>query len=280
MRDRAIALLEHANQSELLERNHSMFYGAAGVGMANLFLYSQTGDGKYLAKANEIADMLLANSQENERGIHWVHEGETWLGYGYGQSGVALFFLRLQQLGGRADVLEVGRSALSFDLSHAVDYDKGVKSFFALDGVTLEPYLEEGSAGIAKVAIRYGLLDEMKPILRDAWRKYAVFPGLIYGLGGFVDVFTDAFLFSRDRKFVEMSRRPLAGIRDLYMIDQPEGVALPGDGLFRITCDYATGIAGTMRAIHRLVHLDESDFTLDHAAQAASFADRAALAMT
>jgi serine/threonine protein kinase len=281
MRDHAIALLENANQSPLLERNHSMFYGASGVGMANLFLYSRTGDDKYLAKANEIADILLANSQEDEHGIHWVHEGKTWLGYGYGQSGVALFLLRLQQLGGRAGILEAGRSALSFDLSHAVDHDKGAKSFFASpDGVTLEPYLENGSAGIAKVAIRYGMLDEMGPILRDAWRKYAVFPGLIFGLGGFVDVFTDAFTFSRDRKFLEMSRRPLAGIRDLYMIDYPEGAALPGDGLFRITCDYATGIAGTMRAIHRLVHLDESDFTLDHAAQAASLANRAVPVMT
>ncbi|MBV8368535.1 MAG: class III lanthionine synthetase LanKC [Candidatus Eremiobacteraeota bacterium] len=281
MRDHAIAMLENANQSPLLERNHSMLYGASGVGMTNLFLYSRTGDHKYLAKANEIADFLLAGSQESERGIHWVHEDKTWLGYGYGQSGVALFFLRLQQLGGRADILEAGQSALSFDLSHAVDHDKDAKSFFALpDGVTLEPYIEEGSAGIAKVAIRYGMLDEIEPILRDAWRKYAVFPGLIFGLGGFVDVFTDAFNASGDRKFVEMSRRPLAGIRDLYLIDYPEGAALPGDGLFRVTCDYATGVAGTMRAIHRLVHLDESDFTLDHAAEAASLANRAVLAMT
>lgn len=281
MRDSAIALMEAANRSPLVERNHSMLYGAAGIGMSNLFLYSQTGDHGHLAKANEIADMLLASSRVDERGVHWVHEGKTWLGYGYGQSGVALFLLRLHQLSGRADVLDVGRSALAFDLSHAVDSDESTKSFFASpDGTTLEPYLEAGSGGIAKVAMRYGKLDEIEPILRDAWRKYAVFPGLLFGLGGFVDVFTDAFMISHDPEFVEMSKRPLAGIRDLYTIDSPDGAALPGDGLFRITCDYATGVAGTMRAIHRLVHLDESDFSLDKAFQSAPLVNGPVPAMT
>lgn len=281
MRDHAVALMENANQSSLLERNHSMLYGAAGIGMANLFLYSQTGYHKYLAKANEIADILLAGSREDERGIHWTHEENTWLGYGYGQSGAALFLLRVHQLSGRSDVLAAGKSALSFDLSHAVDHEPGAKSFFSTpDGNTLEPYVEVGSAGIAKVALRYGMLDEVEPVLRDAWRKYAVFPGLMFGLGGLIDVFTDAFAFSRNPKFLDMSRRPLAGIRDLYVIDYPEGAALPGDGLFRITCDYATGIAGTMRAIHRLTNLDESDFTLDDASRTASLASATMLALT
>lgn len=281
MRDRAIALMEQSNQSALLVRNHSMLYGAAGIGMANLFLYSRTGDQKYLTKANEIADILLASSQdEDERGLHWVHEEKTWLGYGYGQSGVALFLLRVHQASGRSDVLEAGRSALSFDLSHAVEHTNNVKSFFgSTDGVTLEQYLEAGSAGIAKVAIRYGLLNEIEPILCDTWRKYAVFPGLLFGLGGFVDVLTDAFTFSRDREYLDMSRRPLAGIRDLYVIDYPEGAALPGDNLFRITCDYATGIAGTMRAIHRFIHLDESDFTLDSLSPTTPLADAPVLVM-
>lgn len=271
LRDRATSLMETANRSNLLERNHSMLYGAAGVGMANLFLYSRTGKTEYLAKANALADFLLNGAQEDERGIHWTHEDKTWLGYGYGQSGVALFFLRVFQLCGRTDVLEAGRQALRFDLSYAVEAEVGVKSFPAMpEGITLEPYLEEGSAGIAKVAMRYGMLDEVEPILRDAWRKYAVFPGLLFGLGSFIDVFTDAFIYSRDRKFLEMSNRPLAGIRDLYVIDRPEGAATPGDGLFRVTCDYATGVAGTMRAIHRLVRLDESDFALDEAAFASS----------
>ena len=37
----------------------------------------------------------------------------------------------------------------------------------------------------------------------------------------------------------------------------------PGDGLFRSLCDYTTGLAGVMRALHRFAHLEESDFVLD-----------------
>ena len=39
--------------------------------------------------------------------------------------------------------------------------------------------------------------------------------------------------------------------------------ATPGDNLFRISCDYGTGIAGVLRTLHRLTHLDEADFVLD-----------------
>jgi hypothetical protein len=191
------------------------------------------------------------------------------VGYGYGQSGVALFFLRLSQVSGSERLLFAGRQALEFDLSHAVEFETGVLSFPAVPSEpTVEPYLEQGSAGIAKVALRYGMLDRTKPILPDVWRKYSTFPGLLYGLGGFVDVLTDAFIHSQDDEFLKMAKRPLSGIRDLYLMKQPIGSATPGDGLFRVSCDYATGVAGVLRSLHRFIHHDESDFTLDEVAPA------------
>jgi len=129
---------------------------------------------------------------------------------------------------------------------------------------TVVPYLEEGSAGIARVAIRYGLWDErLEKILLDLHRKYAGFVGLLYGLGSFVEVLTDAYQFSNDEKYREMARRPITGIRDLYLLKYPNGWATPGDNLFRISCDYATGVAGVMRAVHRFTHRQEADFVLD-----------------
>jgi hypothetical protein len=85
----------------------------------------------------------------------------------------------------------------------------------------------------------------------------------LYGLGSFVDVLTDAYLFSKDVKYLEMAKRPLTGIRDLYLIKQPIGIATPGDNLFRISCDYATGVAGVMRTLHRFTHHEQADFVLD-----------------
>jgi len=224
--------------------------------------------------AHELADSLLQSSQEADAGIFWERDKLVHLGYGYGQSGVALFFLRLSQLSGNEKFLSAGRRALEFDLSHAIEVDTGVLSFpRGPADSTLDHYLEEGSAGIARVAMRYGIWDQLDLILADVHRKYARFAGLLYGLGSFVDVLTDAFLFSKDVKYLEMAKRPLAGLRDIYVIKQPNGLATPGDGLFRVSCDYATGVAGVLRALYRHTHLDEADFVLDEIVSAGAHAD-------
>jgi len=264
LRDRAQEFMSIANRSSLLKRHHSQLYGMAGIGMANLYFYLRTKRSQYLTLANDLADSLLETVREDDRGIYWESDNVVHLGYGYGQSGVALFLLRLFQLNENENLLSHGRRALEFDLSHAVEIENGVCSFPRAPGdPTHEPYLEEGSAGIAKVALRYGISDGMEAILSDAWRKYATFAGLLYGLGSFVDVLTDAFIFSSDRRYLEMAQRPVAGIRDLYLIRLGRGTATPGDGLLRVSCDYATGTAGTLRALHRFAHFDESDFMLD-----------------
>lgn len=268
--DRAVDLMRTANESPLLKSHHSYFYGMAGVGMANLHFYARTGRPEFLAAAHELADALLRTSKEDERGLRWESDGLLHLGYGYGQSGVALFLLRLSQLSGRAEFLAEGRRALDFDLSHAEERESGVLTFARTPSDhTVLPYLEEGSAGIAKVAIRYGLWDDrLEMIFADLRRKYSGFAGLLYGLGGLVDALTDAYQFSDDDEYLEMAKRPLAGIRDLYLIKQPQGLATPGDNLFRISCDYATGVAGVMRTLHRYARRGAADFVLDEIAPA------------
>jgi serine/threonine protein kinase len=262
--DRAAEFIKIANESPALKRHHSYLYGTAGVGMANLHFYVRTGRPDYLAIAEELGNSLLESYQESDNGIYWERDKVVHLGYGYGQSGVALFLLRLSQLSGKEKFLSEGRRALDFDLSHASEVESGVLSFpRGPSDLTLDPYLEEGSAGIARVAMRYGVWDRLDSVLLDVHRKYARFAGLLFGLGSFVDVLTDAFLFSREEKYLEMARRPLSGLQDIYLIKQADGLAIPGDGLFRVSCDYATGVAGTMRALHRHAHLDNADFVLD-----------------
>lgn len=62
---------------------------------------------------------------------------------------------------------------------------------------------------------------------------------------------------------VGLAERPLAGIRDLYLIKAGKGLATPGDGGLAISCDWGTGVAGVMRVLHRYLTKDESDFMLD-----------------
>lgn len=267
MADRAAQLMSLANQSPLLRHDHSYFYGMAGVGMANLHMHVRTGQPEYLAAATSLADTLLETAAESAAGIYW--EGGraghgVHLGYGYGQSGVALFLLRLSQVTGADRYRTHGQRALEFDLAHTLEVEDGVSTIpLAPGGTTLEPYIEVGSAGVAKVAMRYGISERMDSMLSDAHRKYSGFAGLIFGLGSFVDVLTDAFLFSGDARYLEMARRPATGLRDLYVLPHPDGVATPGDGLLRISCDYATGVAGVMRALQRLARPDTADFLLD-----------------
>lgn len=261
--ERAAEMMKIANESGLLERHHSYLYGMAGVGMTNLNFYVQTKREKYLAMALGLAETLLRVAQENDQGLCWKHSDLVQLGLGYGQSGVALFLLRLFELTGDEEFLEKGRRALEFDLAHGVENEDGVSFPCAPSDPTLLTYLEEGSAGIAKVAIRYGMWERIEGVFSSVHRKYAVFAGLLYGLGSYVDVLTDAFLLSSNRKFLEMANRPVTGIRDLYLVKRPRGLATPGDGLLRVSCDYATGVAGVLRALHRFSHLERADFVLD-----------------
>src|SRR5262249_54932432 len=180
LEDRATAVLNMANESRLLHDHHSYLYGLAGVGLANLYFYAKTQRSEYLERATELAHCLLASAQDDDRGgIFWERNDIVHLGFGYGQSGVALFLLRLYQMSGDNKYLSEGRRAMKYDLSEGIEAEPNVVSFPGdlIERTTLEPYLEEGSAGIAKTAIRYGIWDGMDQILRDTHRKYAIAAG-------------------------------------------------------------------------------------------------------
>lgn len=266
LQERAESLIELANNSSLLSRHHSYLYGKAGVGMADLFFYSQTNELHYLQKAQRLAQSLLREAKDRDGLMFWESDGEVHLGLGYGQSGVALFLLRLYQVTGERSLLQQGSNALQFDLSYGIEIEPGVTSFPIRPSETkaVDAYIEVGTAGILKVAMRYGLADaSLDSCFEDVYRKYSVFPGLFFGLASCVDVLIDAVLFKQDPRYKELVKRPVAGIRDLFMITFPHGIAVPGDNLFRISCDYATGAAGVLRSLWRARHLDAADFMLD-----------------
>jgi hypothetical protein len=229
--DRARELMCAANNSSLLKEHHSYLYGMAGVGLANLYFYLRTRDPCYLSMAVDLGSTLIVSAREDAKGMYWMGDHNISLGLGYGQSGVALFLLRLYQLSGNRDHLTVAQKALEFDLSHGVEMETGTRSFPNTPSDTaLLPYLEEGAAGIAKVLLRFGAWEQVGPLLAETHRKYSGFPGLLYGLGSFVDVLTDAYAFSGDKRFIDMARRPISGLLDLYVLRRQDGVAIPGDG--------------------------------------------------
>lgn len=263
--ERGRRFMGYANGSPLRSAHHSLYYGMAGIGMANLVAYRATGDSSYRDEAQAIAVQLMVGASSDERGLHWADDGGVRIGYAYGQSGVALFFLRLSQALGDPSWKARGLQALEYDLSFAFELEKGISTFACApqENRTYEHYIEQGSAGIAKVAIRYGLWDRLERILPDAHRKYSGYPGLSYGLTGFVDVLVDAYLYSGNATYLEMAERPLQGLADVYVFETAGGLAVPGENLFRISCDFATGVAGVMRTLHRRATLAYDDLLLD-----------------
>ncbi len=264
--DNGTRFLNEANSSPLVADHHSLYHGMSGVGLANVGAYLETSDRRYLEAAITLGERLLRTADENDRGVFW-HDGDAVrIGFGYGQSGVALFLLRLTQATGEAHWRNLGERALAFDLSYGIETEPDVLSFGAdtSNTSTLENYIEQGSAGIAKVALRYGFNDDLDRLLNGAFRKYSLFPGLIYGLSSFVDVLTDACVFTGNTKYLEMAQRPVSGLVDLYIHQQSSGLALPGDSLFRISCDYATGIAGVLYTLNRFLNPKGDRLWLDN----------------
>jgi hypothetical protein len=263
--DLGLRLLDSANTDPLGQLHHSLYYGMAGIGMANLAGYLRTGDEKYKLAAERLAGRLQDTAIADERGISWRPNDHVQIGYGYGQSGVALFLLRLAQMNNDDAVLDLGRAALRFDLSYGVEFEPGAISFgeSPTRAETLEQYIEQGSGGIAKVAIRYGMWDEVEGLLTDIHRKYSCFAGLIYGLSGFVDVLVDAYIYSGDPKYLRLADRPLEGLVDLYLFETEHGYAAPGENLFRISCDHATGLAGILQTLVRRRDIRPDTFCLD-----------------
>jgi serine/threonine protein kinase len=263
--DDGLRFLDSANSDELALSHHSLYYGMAGVGMANLAAYQATKSEQYRLAAEQLAEQLRSSAIVSDRGIHWGREGPVQLGFGYGQSGVALFFLRMSQISGDVRLLELGRNALEYDLSYGVELEPGAISFGEAPtrSETLLPYIEQGSGGIAKVAIRYGMWDKIDGLLNDNYRKYSAFSGLIYGTSGLIDVLLDAYIYSKNPIYLNMMRRPIQGLYDLHLFKSNDGYAAPGENMFRISLDYATGLSGILCTLNRQRHLKCDMFCLD-----------------
>lgn len=55
----------------------------------------------------------------------------------------------------------------------------------------------------------------------------------------------------------------MRGIYDLYLFRSKKAYAIPGENLFRVTCDYASGIAGLIITLQRRIDLAPDRYCLD-----------------
>lgn len=265
--DAAIRAADLAVRHPLLQTHHSLYYGMAGVAWTCLHFHRLTGEDAYLRRAVEIADNLIARCQNNEQGMYWqdADRGDrVYVGYGYGQAGVALLMHAVHRGTGQDKYLHAAHQALAHDLAQGVSVEPAVVSFPGeRSALTLEQYVEEGSAGLLKVMVRLGLDTDLDEVARDAARKYSVFPGMLFGLAGQADALIDAHQQTGRNEFRKLARLPIAGLSLMYLMRAGAGVGVPGDHLLRLSYDYGTGAAGVMRVLHRYLSNGEPDFMLD-----------------
>ena len=268
-------ILQSTFNHPLLYKSADLCHGVSGWGLTNLKFFHEFQDELYLQKALEAGEFITSNLSENENGCFWDADktgDNIHLGYYYGGSGISLFLLYLYLASKEEKFLEYGKKALEFDLNNSTISLDGIRSWkkIANNGRIVYPYLAEGSAGVGKAVIRYyRLLGEEKysqaidDIFLDTNRKYAVFPGLAMGLSGFGDFLLDLYAVTNKQEHLDAAYRAASGAL-LSKIQREEGIAYPGNGLLRISCDYATGSAGVGRFFHRLTNLETApDFLVD-----------------
>lgn len=269
---RAQSMLAQSFDHPLLRSSSDLYHGSAGWGMTNLKFWSATGSRVYLENAEKAGAALLKTAQERGAGLCWPgKDGVVGCGLGHGGAGIGLFLLYLDRAlgGGRYEGAAV--QAFEGDLAQAVEIDGGGLSWPRDDSgkKLILPYWKWGSAGVGIVALRflkalrdprYG--DLVDKIHVDCDRKYANFPGRNDGLAGIGEFLLDAFLETRDPKYLNSAYKAARGLR-LFSIQTEQGVAFPGNGLSRVSCDLATGSAGILLFLDRLSRPRPADFLLD-----------------
>jgi tRNA A-37 threonylcarbamoyl transferase component Bud32 len=258
-REQAEALMDTAARSPLLFENADVFYGAAGWGLANLFFFDQLGDEKYLENAvHAFAEIKPKLEREDER-YFYTNGGDVYASLGHGASGIGYFLLRLSQVTGQDEHLEVAKGLIDFDLAKGEETDETIRFHRSANDPTFFPYWRVGSAGIGSVALRFHAalgdsryLEVARKIARELTDGYSVFPSNFLGMTGFGNFFVDMYQHTGEASYLEEARRFVDRIM-LFAIEKPTGIVFPGEELIRLATDYGTGSAGTGTFFHRIV---------------------------
>lgn len=274
--ERAGQALDLAEQHALLYDRADLYAGCAGHGLTQLRFWHATGRQHHLDRALAVAQVLTRTRQVRPEGDCWPFSPDFMrIGYGFGASGVALFWLHLFVATGDREHLQAGERALAFDVAFGRDtFEPGVLSFpeDTQNLGTASPYWRQGSAGVGTVALRYWQVTGEErwralalQLLTDVNRRYTLFPGLFQGLAGLGQYALDVHRVLGHAPALDAAHGIADSVRRLAM-PRAGGVAYPGDYLHRISTDFGTGSAGIALFLHRLATGGPNlNFTLDEA---------------
>nr|WP_240700914.1 class III lanthionine synthetase LanKC [Pseudoalteromonas phenolica] len=275
-----LGLVQEARRAFNVSRLHrklydscSLGYGLAGTGLCALKLYLKFDDDYYLDLAKGYADYILEEGIKDQNGYYYwpqVDTEKTPIGLIEGGAGIALFLLKLFAVTKESRYLEVGKSALKYDLSFKQEKYGSIGFPADSGGGIFYPYVQCGSAGIAMVLLRYYkmtqkqyFLDEINQLRASLSTKYSVSSGYFSGLAGIGSFLLDAHQILNDESYFEDACRVADGI-NIYSVHYAEGLGYPGAMRQKLSCDLGAGSAGVALFYDRLLNKKSNQlFMLD-----------------
>lgn len=257
--DSALRLIGRINVESF--RHSGLYFGLAGWGLTNLHLWVATRQDRFLQQAIRVGESLLAAGTMTADGLSWPYEGQTYLGLGDGQSGIALFLTYLAAAIADPRYSEAAGRALEFDIAHGSQIagrTVWTTHVAASDRASKLPHTRFGSAGIGSVCIRHFALtgeERFRDIALDCAHTVRTrMSNKIWqdeGNAGYGEFFLDLERFLSDPRFADLAYYQAEAIL-CHALERPTGVAFAGIDHYRICWDFAAGGAGIGVFLHRL----------------------------
>ena len=239
---------------------HGLYGGLSGFALAMISVGDHVGEPALadagMRAAETVAAPYLAAGQ-GAVGQRAAARTEGAVGLLHGPSGKALLFIRLYERTGDPAYLDAAEAAIDDDLHRCVTDGKGALQVD--DGWRTLPYLAAGSVGIGLVIDQFAahrqhaeFADAARAIRLAASSQFYVQAGLFNGRAGMIAYL--AATCDRDASG-RQEARPEAGLRVArahidrlawHAVGYGDGLAFPGDMLFRLSMDLGTGTAGVL----------------------------------
>ncbi|WP_242886042.1 class III lanthionine synthetase LanKC [Actinomadura litoris] len=242
--DAALGAVGHCLNERWERLGDDLYGGLPGYALVLSHLADLTGD-TALEDAARRAVEIVANRAPQEKSPR--------PGLLYGGAGTALMFVRWYERTGDEALLDLAGTALRRDVAACVTDGNG--ALHVDQGYRVLPYLGRGSVGIGLVVDDYLAhrpddpeFEKVRASVRlAAMSRYYAQPSLFSGRAGML-----FYLAGQDRDDPRVARH----VRDLawHALPYEGGLAMPGEHMYRLSMDLATGTAGVLLALGAALH--------------------------
>ncbi|MEV7117576.1 class III lanthionine synthetase LanKC [Kitasatospora griseola] len=251
--EEAEQLLHTSLQHPLALNSAHLGNGAAGIGLVHLDLHARYGGDQRLVTATKLGDTFVGQHRDVVRSDAGI------AGLATGLAGTALFLTALGEYTGERRYLDGAVDLMHAELDRAVDGGPDGLLFRDDSGIRNLPYLSVGSAGVALALTRLAAVtgDErctaaLPRVLTMCRLTCAAEPGLYLGVAGWAYALAEHAHRTGDAAEQQVAVRIATGLAK-YAVRHPSGLRVLAGGQERYTADLASGSAGVLLALTRVL---------------------------